>query len=59
MPLPWRDNLHAVIKKFVPEFKDGIPGVVIDAIDAAYVQGIQDMMAENKPNIEDILNLNK
>lgn len=52
MPLLWRENLHKVIKHILPEYKDGIPGIIIDSIDAAYVQGLEDMTNENEPIIK-------
>lgn len=41
--MKWRNNLHDLIKHVLPEYKDGIPGVIVDAIDAAYVGGIEDI----------------
>lgn len=41
----WRKNLHNMVKYMLypaATKDDGIPNVIVDAIDAAYVQGLED-----------------
>lgn len=38
--LAWRENIHKALKFFNHEWEQGIPLAVIDAIDAAYVAGL-------------------
>jgi len=41
--IEWRDNLHKTIKQAIYGKQDiGLAQVIIDAIDAAYVQGLED-----------------
>jgi hypothetical protein len=37
--IEWRDNLHSVIKKVMNW--ERIPSLIIDAIDAAYLEGLE------------------
>jgi len=44
--MQWRNNLHNLIKKILPQYKDGLPGVIVDSIDSAYVAGLDDQKEE-------------
>lgn len=40
--LEWRVNIHKQLKAYFTDWENELPIIIIDTIDAAYLQGLED-----------------